>query len=123
MKQSFYVWLSVIAFCAMGVALRSGGATVGEEFFEKKIRPVLAESCYECHSASSKKLKGGLLVDNRAALLKGGDTGPAVVPGKPEKSLLLDAMAHRVEDLEMPPKKPKLPDAVLKDFERWIKDG
>ncbi len=123
MKQSFYVRLSVIAFCAMGVALRSGGATVGEEFFEKKIRPVLAESCYECHSASSKKLKGGLLVDNRAALLKGGDTGPAVVPGKPEKSLLLDAMAHRVEDLEMPPKKPKLPDAVLKDFERWIKDG
>src|SRR6185503_12008277 len=93
------------------------------EFFEKKIRPVLAEHCYECHSATSKKLKGGLRADSLATLLKGGETGPALVPGKPEASLLVAAISHRNEDLAMPPKKPKLPDAVVADFERWIRDG
>ncbi len=93
------------------------------EFFEKKIRPVLTEHCYECHSATSKKLKGGLRADHRAGLLKGGETGPAITPGNPEKSLLIAAMAHRDKDLAMPPKKPKLSDAVVADFERWIKNG
>ena len=93
------------------------------EFFEKKIRPVLAEHCYACHSATSKKLKGGLRADSREGLLKGGETGPAIVPGKPGASRLLEAMSHRDPDLTMPPKKPKLPAAVLADFERWIKDG
>ena len=86
------------------------------EFFEKKIRPVLAEHCYECHSATSKKLKGGLRVDSRAGLLQGGDTGPAIEPGKPEASLLIAAISHRDQDLAMPPKKPKLPDAGRRRF-------
>ncbi len=94
-----------------------------EEFFERKIRPILAEHCYECHSATSKKLKGGLRVDGRAALLQGGDTGPAITPGNPKTSLLLAAVSHRDKDLAMPPKKPKLSDAVITDFERWIRDG
>ena len=64
----------------------------GVAFFEKRIRPLLAEHCYECHSAAAKKLKGGLRVDSREALLKGGDSGPALVPGNPTKSLLLRAM-------------------------------
>src|SRR5581483_7522918 len=72
----------------------------GVEFFESKIRPVLAEQCYKCHSAQSGKAKGGLTLDTRAAMLKGGDTGPAVVPGHPEKSLLLTAI-HRDADLKM----------------------
>ncbi len=94
------------------------------EFFEKKIRPVLVESCYSCHSAQAeknKKLKGSLYLDSRDALLKGGDTGPAIVPGKPTESLLLKSM-HYDGDLRMPPKG-KLPDAVLKDFEKWIAMG
>ncbi len=93
------------------------------EFFEKKIRPVLADHCYECHSGTSKKLKGGLRVDSRAALLAGGDEGPALVPGKPEVSRLFRAMAHRDPDLAMPPKQPKLPETVAEDFETWIRNG
>jgi hypothetical protein len=95
------------------------------DFFEKKIRPVLAEQCYECHSASSKKVKGGLLLDTREGTLKGGDSGAAVVPGKPQKSLLLSTMKHEDADesLHMPPKKEILPEEVLADFEKWIKMG
>ncbi len=95
------------------------------DFFEKKIRPVLVESCYECHSASAKKLKGGLYLDTAESLLKGGDSGPAIVPGKPEKSLLLITMRHEDKDpdMAMPPKKDKLSDAVLADFAQWIKMG
>jgi hypothetical protein len=95
------------------------------DFFEKKIRPVLAQECYECHSASAKKLKGGLLVDTAEGLLTGGDSGPAIVPGKPAKSLLLTTMRHEDPDpdLAMPPKKDILSDQVLADFEQWIKMG
>src|SRR5262249_46456228 len=92
------------------------------EFFEKKIRPVLAEHCYKCHSAAVKKPKGGLLVDSRATLLKGGDNGPAVVPGDAAKSLLLKAVSYKDTDLQMPPKG-KLPDAVLADMAAWVGRG
>jgi len=92
-------------------------------FFEAKIRPVLAKHCYECHSAESGKSKGGLMLDTKQATRAGGDTGPAVVPGDVAKSLLLTAMRHSDPDLEMPPKKAKLPDAVIADFETWIKNG
>ncbi len=108
---------------AMAAGLRSRAANAGDDFFETKIRPVLAEQCYECHSASAKKLKGGLRVDGRKELLAGGDTGPALVPGKPESSLLLAALAHRDLELAMPPKKARLPEAVIADFERWIREG
>ncbi len=95
----------------------------GDSFFESKIRPVLVEHCYECHSAESGKSKGGLMLDTKAAIRAGGDTGPAVVPGDAAKSLLLTAIKHSDPDLEMPPKEPKLPDAVIADFEAWIKSG
>jgi hypothetical protein len=93
------------------------------EFFESKIRPVLAENCYECHSAEAAnkgKLKGGLLLDTRDAIRKGGDSGPAVVPGNVAESLLLKAL--RQEDIEMPPKG-KLPDTIIADFTKWIESG
>jgi hypothetical protein len=90
------------------------------EFFEKKIRPVLVLHCYECHSVLSKEPKGELLLDSRPGMQKGGESGPAVVPGNLEKSLLVAAMKH--ESLEMPPKK-KLPAAVIQDFVSWIKAG
>jgi hypothetical protein len=89
-------------------------------FFETKIRPVLVEHCYECHAAGAKIVQGGLRVDHRAGLLKGGDSGAAVVPKQADRSLLLKAL--RYEEFEMPPKE-KLPDSVIRDFETWIVMG
>ena len=97
----------------------------GVAFFEQKIRPVLVSACYECHSAEAKakgKLKGGLFLDTRAALLTGGDEGPSFVAGKPDDSLLIKALRWSREDLHMPPKK-KLPPEVIADFEKWIAMG
>jgi hypothetical protein len=94
------------------------------EFFEHKIRPVLVEQCYKCHSedaAKNKKLRGGLKLDTKAGLVAGGDTGAAVVPGKPGAGTLLKSLKYD-GDVQMPPKG-KLPDAVVKDFEKWIADG
>ena len=92
------------------------------EFFEKKIRPVLAGKCYECHSRES-KVKGGLQLDTRTALLSGGDSGPAINLGAPEKSLLIKAISGKDKDLAMPPKGEKLTSAQVADFEAWIKMG
>jgi hypothetical protein len=94
----------------------------GVRFFEEKIRPVLAEKCYSCHSAGSEKLKGSLQVDHLSHLLAGGDTGPSLVPGKPDDSLLVEAIAYGNPDLRMPPKE-KLSAAVVEDFRRWIAGG
>src|SRR5262249_45607502 len=91
-------------------------------FFEQKIRPVLVEHCYKCHSAQAKSPKGGLLLDSREGLLKGGDSGQAVVPGKPDAGLLLKAVRYTDEALRMPPKG-KLPDAVVADLEKWTAPG
>lgn len=92
-------------------------------FFEAKIRPVLVKHCYECHSAEAGKSKGGLMLDTKHGLHEGGETGPAVVPGDAAKSLLITAIKHSDPDLEMPPKEPPLPKAVVADFEAWIKAG
>ena len=91
-------------------------------FFETRIRPVLMTQCAECHASTAKKVKGGLLVDSREALRKGGDTGPAIVPGNLEASLLITAIGYHDDSLRMPPKS-KLPDAVIVDFEQWVKMG
>ncbi|MGE3804528.1 MAG: DUF1553 domain-containing protein [Gemmataceae bacterium] len=90
------------------------------DFFEKKIRPVLVDHCYKCHSSTSKRLKANLRLDTRAGILKGGDTGAMILPGKSAESLLIKAL--RYEDLEMPPEG-KLPDNVVNDFVAWIKVG
>jgi hypothetical protein len=92
------------------------------EFFEKKVRPVLFERCYHCHSAKAKKPKGGLLLDSLAGLRKGGDSGPAVVPGQPDKSLLIEAVGYRSERVQMPPKG-KLPDHEVAALTEWVKRG
>jgi len=94
----------------------------GLDFFEKKIRPVLIQHCYECHSADTKNLKGSLLLDSKHGTLKGGDSGTALVPGKPEESLLLETLRYGEESYQMPPKG-KLPDAVIANFEKWIAMG
>lgn len=90
------------------------------DFFEKRIRPVLVEHCYSCHSGDAESLKAELRVDHGVALREGGESGPAVVPGKPGDSLLLSAMKY--ESFEMPPSG-RLPDDVIADFEKWIRDG
>ena len=100
---------------------RSSGQE-GVDFFERKIRPVLVSECYSCHSVEAKKRKGGLLVDTKQGLLEGGDIGPAVVPGHPEKSLLIKAIRFDDPELKMP-KKGKLSAEVIADFEKWIKMG
>ena len=94
-----------------------------EAFFENRIRPVLVEHCYQCHSVESGKSKGGLLLDTREGILTGGDTGAAVVPGKPYESLIFSAIRHDDPDLEMPPKAPKLSGRIIRDFEAWISAG
>jgi hypothetical protein len=106
------------------LALTAAGAEPSAEraeFFERKVRPVLVENCYKCHSAGA-KVKGGLRLDSRAAALQGGDNGPAVVPGSPDKSRLIEAVSYKNADLTMPPKG-KLPDAVLADLAAWVKMG
>lgn len=97
--------------------------TANIEFFEKKIRPVLVEHCYKCHSHDAEKVKGGLLLDTRDGLLKGGDSGPAIVPGDPEKSLLIKAVRYTDENLQMPPKNKKLAPEQIAHLETWVKTG
>ncbi len=92
------------------------------DFFEAKIRPVLIDSCYECHSQEDGVSKGGLTLDSRYGLRQGGNTGPGVVPGDLEESWLWLAISHSEPDYEMPPKS-KLPDEVLADFRTWIEMG
>src|SRR5262245_34870231 len=74
-------------------------------FFEKSIRPVLSRECFSCHSATAEKVRGGLKLDTREALRKGGETGPAIVPGDPKTSLLIRAIKHDEDVHKMPPKK------------------
>src|SRR5580693_7948383 len=87
------------------------------QFFENKVRPILVNNCYKCHSRQAEKLKGNLSVEFRESLLKGGETGPAVVPGKPEDSLLIKAVRYTDPDLQMPPKDQKLSDQQIADLE------
>ena len=92
------------------------------EFFENRIRPILAQECYECHRTGGKQ-KGGLALDHRAALLKGGDRGQVITPGKPATSLLLQVIRHEHEDLKMPKAGAKLDPEVIGDFTEWIEKG
>jgi hypothetical protein len=103
-------------------AARAEPSATDLEFFEKKVRPILVERCYECHSAEAGKSKGGLTVDSRPALLKGGDNGPALIAGVPDKSLLITAIRYQKRELQMPPKSP-LPAAEQRVLEEWVKRG
>jgi len=119
--------LNLIALAALSLAPLSRADepkpdAKGVEFFEKKIRPVLVEHCYKCHSAEANKTKGGLALDTRAGLHEGGESGPAVVPGEPAKGTLLKALRHDGA-VKMPNEQKKLSDAVVADFEAWVKMG
>src|SRR6516164_1149347 len=94
----------------------------GVAFFEKHIRPVLVKECYSCHATTAEKIRGSLTLDTRDGIRKGGETGPAVVPGDVKKSLLIQALRQVHDELKMPPKK-KLAEDVIADFEKWIAMG
>jgi mono/diheme cytochrome c family protein len=123
---------SVVVFASVTTIFAAAPAAVSaapqltaaqSQFFENKIRPLLTKNCYKCHSSESLKLKGGLLLDTREGLLKGGDTGLAIVPGDPEKSLLIKAVRYTDPDLQMPPKGDKLSDEQINDLVTWVKMG
>lgn len=116
--------LAALAPSSSAVA-QSGSAPISAEdlkFFESKIRPVLIEQCYQCHSNRTARPKARLLLDTREGMLRGGSTGPAIVPGDPEHSLLIQMLRSSDPDVAMPPDKP-LPESVIADFERWIARG
>ncbi len=92
-------------------------------FFENKIRPILNAQCLKCHNAAEGKTKGGFALDTREGMLKGGDSGPGVVPGNPEKSVLIKAIRYTDANLQMPPKGEKLSDQQIADLVNWVKMG
>src|SRR5438874_4213941 len=112
MRTRFFSRIGLLVLLLVGRAAAAEPQAL--EFFEKKIRPVLVEHCYSCHSADAKKLRGGLLLDSKDAVLKGGDTGPALVPHKPKDSLIIKALRYDDPELRMPPKG-KLSAAVIAD--------
>jgi hypothetical protein len=121
--------MKVFAPIALVVALHAGIASAAAPaddsqiaFFEKTIRPILINRCYECHSVESGKSKGGLLIDSRDGLLKGGDNGPALVAGDPDKSRIIESVRYHNQDMQMPPKG-ALPSAEVKALEAWVKMG
>ncbi len=125
MKVFLAVLLVVFACALRGMAAPASNPNAEEvAFFEQKIRPLLVEHCYSCHSAEAKKLKGNLFLDSKAGWLKGGDSGePSIVPGNPDASLLVQSVRHEIPDNAMPPKKPKLPETVVADLVAWVKMG
>ncbi len=104
------------------LAAADSSAVDGVAFFESRVRPLLVKHCYACHSQEAGKQKGGLLLDRKEGWVKGGDAGPALVPGKPEKSVLLHSVRYEDEDLQMPPKS-KLPPEDIRILEQWIAMG
>jgi hypothetical protein len=116
MKLFSTVWLVASGLVA------SAAADPGTSFFEKEIAPILEQRCYECHSHEAGKAKGGLVLDSRVGWETGGETGPALIPGNPDESLLVGAIRHEDEDLAMPPKKP-LPSAEITLLKKWIAMG
>ena len=101
--------------------LHAQSADVSSDFFESRIRPFLITDCQDCHGP--KRQRGGLRVDSREALLRGGDSGAAVVPGKSQESRLLRAIQHSEPDLQMPKERSRLPETVIRDVARWIDAG
>ena len=115
-------WLGVMLFAPSLLAQEEAAVYTPEQlkFFEAKIRPILVEQCYSCHSAEGQGTRGGLGVDTREALLAGGESGPAIVPGKLEESLLWNAINY--QDFRMPPRK-QLPPQMIADIKQWIEMG
>ncbi len=122
MNRIILLLVAVISWIGSGSSNASAADPAQIEFFEQKIRPVLVEKCYSCHSGSPEEVEAKLWLDSRAGLLRGGKSGPVVVAGKPDQSLLLDALRGTEKNLAMPPDE-KLAATVIADFETWIRNG
>jgi len=120
--RRFLPLLSLLPLAAFAADAPGDLTPAQADFFNKKVLPVLKQRCFECHSHEAGKIKGGLVVDSRDGMRKGGDTGPAVVPEKLKDSLLITAVRWEDSDFQMPPKD-KLPAAEIQLFEEWIKMG
>lgn len=118
--NNHFVTLSAIVL--LGGRLHAAPTPAQIEFFESKIRPILAQECYECHSTGTKK-KGGLVLDSRPGWQAGGESGDVIKPGDPSGSLLLQSIKHEHEDLKMPKAGAQLDEKVIADFEKWIREG
>jgi len=113
--------MALAAAGALGQADAAEADAEGIAFFEKNIRPVLANNCYRCHSTEARNLKGDLFLDSKQGMLNGGESGPVIVPGKPAESRLLQAI-RQVGKLKMPPRD-KLSGQVAANFAEWIRMG
>jgi hypothetical protein len=120
--QSLYFALGIWVCLFAGTLVGEEFDKEGLEFFARKIQPLLRDRCYKCHSEKAVTVEGDLYVDSREGLLTGGDHGPAIEPGKPSQSLLIQAVRYEMDDLKMPPDK-RLEDQQIADLEKWIKLG
>lgn len=124
-ERRFPTWVAASGFCVLAIAAWAPAAEFPDnsealEFFEKRVRPVLADKCLTCHEDLA---RGGLRLDSREALLKGGNLGPAIVPGDPEKSLLIQAVRHTHARVKMPMGGDKLREEEIRDLVAWVKMG
>lgn len=124
-RGSGSVWAATFAAAVLGMAVGARGddaELARADFFEARVRPILVERCYSCHSSGAKSIKGGLVLDSAQGLEKGGDLGPAVEPGEPEESLLIEAIGYEDPGIQMPPKG-KLPDEEIAILREWVASG
>ncbi|MEX2027622.1 MAG: DUF1549 domain-containing protein, partial [Pirellulaceae bacterium] len=124
---SLAIAIAVLLPLAVGTVVESARAEEPSsdkavEFFEKQVRPLLVDKCYECHSQQAGKQKGNLLLDSRAGWIKGGDSGASIAPGKPDESLLIKAVRYDADFVQMPPTG-KLPEAAVATLVKWIEMG
>src|SRR6476659_10214420 len=116
----------LLAASALGAVVYPGFCSAADQdltqFFETKIRPVLATNCFACHSSKAPKLQGGLALDSQSGIRKGGNSGTVIVSGQPDSSLLLRAIRYQDKTLKMPPGK-SLAAEIVADFETWIRGG
>jgi hypothetical protein len=110
----------VLSFCAATIAAEPEPGEAA--FYTKRIEPLLKKRCYKCHSDDAKEIKGALRLDNRNSMLDGGDSGPAIVPGDLDASLLIEAISYSDDFYQMPPDS-RLPEKAIKDLTQWIKAG
>jgi hypothetical protein len=118
-RSSISIWIFALA---MSAVLCSGADEEGGQFFRSEVQPLLEAKCLKCHSHAAGKMKGGLTLDSRSGWAEGGDDGPAIVPGKPDESLLIKAVRYEDPDLQMPPKG-KLSAAEIGVLIKWVKLG
>ena len=123
MRTAFHLLLVLCFLCVASTSTHASDQPFSVDdlaFFEKKVRPLLAEHCYQCHSVDAKRIEANLLLDSRASHVRGGDSGAAIVPGDASSSLLIEAVHY--DSYEMPPKG-KLSDEAIQTLTRWVNMG